>query len=138
MEGWGPWSVKDGITYAHAPAAAVEKVAALRLHLDDSNLDKGPLRVLPKTHESGVLTDEEIHKFSEIIQAVDCPVPKGGVVAMRPLVDTRVFKIRNGRASPGAPYRVCSQSRDTAGNGASDCIAQRLSRPSGRGRWRSH
>lgn len=23
--GWGPWSVKEGITYAHAPAAALEK-----------------------------------------------------------------------------------------------------------------
>src|ERR1700757_3313544 len=32
MEGWGPWSVKEGVTYAHAPAKALENVIALRIH----------------------------------------------------------------------------------------------------------
>src|SRR6185436_775099 len=40
--GWGPWSVKAGITYAHAPASALENVIALRVHLDDSTLTNGP------------------------------------------------------------------------------------------------
>src|SRR3954463_9928399 len=31
---WGPWSEKSGITYAHAPGWALERVLALRLHLD--------------------------------------------------------------------------------------------------------
>lgn len=53
-EGWGPWSVKEGVNYAHAPARALEKVIALRLHLDDSGADNGPLRVLPGTHRQGV------------------------------------------------------------------------------------
>lgn len=38
--GWGPWSLKEGIHYAHAPAAVLERVIALRLHLDDSGPDK--------------------------------------------------------------------------------------------------
>ena len=41
--GWGPWSIKGGITYAHAPAAALARVIALRLHIDDSDADNGPL-----------------------------------------------------------------------------------------------
>ncbi|HXA82343.1 MAG TPA: phytanoyl-CoA dioxygenase family protein [Methylomirabilota bacterium] len=85
-EGWGPWSVKDGVTYAHAPAKALEKVLAVRLHLDDSNLHNGPLRILPGTHTAGVLTDEEIHKLSEDVPGVECPVPQGGAILMRPLV----------------------------------------------------
>jgi len=84
--GWGPWSVKDGVTYAHAPAAALEQVLALRLHLDDSTPENGPLRVLPGTQTCGVLTDDEIHVFAESRPAVDCLMPVGGVVAMRPLV----------------------------------------------------
>jgi hypothetical protein len=84
-DGWGPWSVKDGVTYAHAPASALEQVLAVRIHLDDSNLSNGPLRVLPGTHRAGVLTDEEIHELSESVRCVDCPVPKGGLVLMRPL-----------------------------------------------------
>jgi hypothetical protein len=31
MPGWGPWSIKAGITYAHAPATALARVVALRL-----------------------------------------------------------------------------------------------------------
>lgn len=84
--GWGPWSIKDGVNYAHAPAKALEKVVALRLHLDDSNLDNGPLRVLPGTHTNGVLNDAEILSFAAERSSVDCPMPKGGVIAMRPLV----------------------------------------------------
>jgi ectoine hydroxylase-related dioxygenase (phytanoyl-CoA dioxygenase family) len=75
--GWGPWSVKDGVNYAHAPAAALEKVVALRMHLDDSTADNGPLRVLPGTHTRGVLTDEEMHAISERTPSVECLMPRG-------------------------------------------------------------
>jgi hypothetical protein len=83
---WGPWSVKGGITYAHAPADALSRVIALRLHLNESHAGNGPLRVLPGTHTLGVLSDAEIRRLSEAIAAVDCLVPAGGVVAMRPLI----------------------------------------------------
>jgi ectoine hydroxylase-related dioxygenase (phytanoyl-CoA dioxygenase family) len=84
--GWGPWSVKEGVNYAHAPASALEQVVALRVHLDDSTSENGPLRVLPGTHTSGVLTDEQIHDLSTKVDEVECLVPRGGVLAMRPLV----------------------------------------------------
>ena len=83
---WGPWSVKDGVIYAHAPAAALSRVVALRLHLDDSVSENGPLRVLPGTHTMGVLTDDAIHGLSTQVTAVDCLVPRGGVLVMRPLI----------------------------------------------------
>jgi len=85
-DSWGPWSVKEGITYAHAPAAALSKVLALRLHLDDSKKENGPLRVLPGTHNLGVLTDDALHDLSQKISPIDCISGKGGVVAMRPLL----------------------------------------------------
>jgi hypothetical protein len=47
--GSGPWSVKEGVIYAHAPATALEQVLALRVHLDESSDRNGPLRVLPGT-----------------------------------------------------------------------------------------
>jgi len=84
--GWGPWSVKDGVTYAQAAAAAPKQVLALRLHLDDPTTQNGPLRVLPGTQTCGVLTDDEIHVLAESRPAADCMMPVGGVVAMRPLV----------------------------------------------------
>jgi len=85
-QGWGPWSVKDGITYAHAPASALCQVLALRIHLDGSKGDNGPLRVLPGTHVKGVLTDDDIEQLAAKIAPIDCLVPQGGVLAMRPLI----------------------------------------------------
>ena len=82
---WGPWSVKSGVHYAHAPAQALERVVALRLSLDDSGLDNGPLRVLPETHTLGVLTDEAVARLAARVEPVDCCVDAGGVVVMRPL-----------------------------------------------------
>ena len=84
--GWGPWSTKAGVLYAHAPAWALEQVVALRVCLDDSTATNGPLRVLPETHRGGVLTDDEIARLTKGAPAVDCVTPCGGVVAMRPLV----------------------------------------------------
>jgi ectoine hydroxylase-related dioxygenase (phytanoyl-CoA dioxygenase family) len=86
IPGWGPWSTKAGITYAHAPATALSRVVALRLHIDDSGTDNGPLRVLPGTHTMGVLADAEIAQLAREISPVDCVAPAGGAVAMRPLL----------------------------------------------------
>ncbi len=86
LRGWGPWSIKEGITYAHAPSTTLSQVLALRIHFDDSTSTNGPLRVLPGTHELGILSDDQIHDLSKQITPVDCVAPKGGVVAMRPLV----------------------------------------------------
>ena len=84
--GWGPWSIKDSVTYAHAPSNALEKVLALRVHLDDSTESNGPLRVLPGTHTRNVMTDEEIQNLGDKTDAVECTVCKGGILAMRPLI----------------------------------------------------
>lgn len=83
--GWGPWSVKAGVLYAHAPAWALEQVVALRVCLDDSTGANGPLRVLPNSHRQGVLTDEQVARIVRDASPIDCLADAGGVVAMRPL-----------------------------------------------------
>lgn len=86
LAGWGPWSTKGDVLYAHAPAAALERVVALRMHLDASTATNGPLRVIPNSHLLGVLSDDEVSDYAQRHEAVDCPVPRGGVLAMRPLL----------------------------------------------------
>jgi ectoine hydroxylase-related dioxygenase (phytanoyl-CoA dioxygenase family) len=85
QEGWGPWSTKAGLLYAHAPAWALEQVVALRVSLDDSTQTNGPLRVLPGTHRGGVYTDVQIERLARTNTPVDCVARSGGVIAMRPL-----------------------------------------------------
>lgn len=98
--GWGPWSVKDGVIYAHAPALVLSRVLALRVHLDDSTEQNGPLRVLPRTHALDVLSDGAIHQLAAEVPPIACPVSRGGVLAMRPLLFMRPRNHR--RKCPGA------------------------------------
>lgn len=86
VAGWGPWSAKAGLTYALAPASALSRVVALRVHLDDSLTDNGPLRVLPGTHTLGVLSKSEIDFIVREGSPVECLASRGGIVAMRPLI----------------------------------------------------
>ena len=91
---WGPWSRKAGILYAHAPAWALTRTVALRLHLDASRAENGPLRVIPGSHVDGVLTDQNLFTLAGEQNHVDCLVPRGGVLAMRPLLVHSSSKVR--------------------------------------------
>jgi ectoine hydroxylase-related dioxygenase (phytanoyl-CoA dioxygenase family) len=83
---WGPWSRKAGILYAHAPGWALSRVIALRIHLEASTSDNGPLRVLPGSHSAGVLSDEAVFARARTMQPRECLVGRGGVLALRPLL----------------------------------------------------
>ncbi|HKT49360.1 MAG TPA: phytanoyl-CoA dioxygenase family protein [Candidatus Angelobacter sp.] len=109
--GWGPWSVKENVIYAHAPAAVLENVLALRLHLDDVTEDGGPLRILPGTHGLGIIKPEEIERHSTYEQPVECIGARGAVVAMRPLVIHASSKSRS-----QAPRRVLHIEYAASGN----------------------
>jgi ectoine hydroxylase-related dioxygenase (phytanoyl-CoA dioxygenase family) len=100
-EGWGPWSVKDGVLYAHAPAGPLSRIVALRLHLDASRADNGPLRVLPGSQLRGVLSDDEIHAAVQGASTQECLLERGGVLAMRPLL-----LHSSGKATAADPRRV--------------------------------
>lgn len=83
---WGPWSTKAGVKYARAPAWALERVVALRVHLDASTNSNGPLRVIAGSHKLGVLPDDEVLRQARTERSVECLCRKGGIVAMRPLI----------------------------------------------------
>jgi ectoine hydroxylase-related dioxygenase (phytanoyl-CoA dioxygenase family) len=95
--GWGPWSTKGGVPYAHAPVSALERIVALRVHLDDNTSVNGPLRVLPQTHTLGLLSDAQIEVLSREIPPVQCVATAGSVVAMRPLLVHSSSKSREDR-----------------------------------------
>jgi len=101
LAGWGPWSTKAGVLYAHAPSWALSHIVALRLHLDASTIDNGPLRILPSTHSQGVLSDADISCLARSRTPVDCVVPRGGVMTMYPLLIHA-----SGKARSDAPRRV--------------------------------
>lgn len=101
LYGWGPWSQKAGIIYAHAPSWALSRIVALRLHIDASTAENGPLRILSGTHALGVMSDEDVFAMARSQPHVDCVVGRGGVMAMYPLLVHS-----SGKARSDSPRRV--------------------------------
>jgi hypothetical protein len=84
--GWGPWSVKDGVVYAHAPASVLRQILALRHPSRRFHCPQWAVEGLAGTHPEGVLSDNAIHEFAAQVEPTDCLVPQGGVLAIRPLL----------------------------------------------------
>lgn len=82
---WGTAAMKDGITFCQAPARVLREIVALRIHIDDSGPDNGPLRLIPGSHKER-LSDKEIDRVVTYGPQVTCTLGKGGVIAMRPLI----------------------------------------------------
>lgn len=86
IDGWGPWSRKAGIRYAQAPTSALSRIIALRVHLDASTSDNGPLRIVPQSHRLGVISEADALAFAAAREHIECIVSRGGVLAMHPLL----------------------------------------------------
>lgn len=84
-DGFGPWTVKAGVVHVQPPAEVMAGILAIRLHLDESGIDNGPLRVIPGSHREGRLSAERISR-REKDDSVTCTVPRRGALLMRPLL----------------------------------------------------
>jgi ectoine hydroxylase-related dioxygenase (phytanoyl-CoA dioxygenase family) len=83
---WPGLSRKEGMTFVHGPDELMAQMVALRLHIDNSTLDNGPLRVIPDSHRSGTLSAAEIDVLRDTSTDRPLTVNSGGVIAMRPLL----------------------------------------------------
>jgi ectoine hydroxylase-related dioxygenase (phytanoyl-CoA dioxygenase family) len=86
VEGFGPWSVKDGIPHVEPPAYVLESMVAVRIHLDDCGSENGPLRVIPGSHRLGKLDAAAIARVIESSPLVELALPRGAILLMRPLL----------------------------------------------------
>lgn len=86
VPGFSPWSLKAGVPHVQPPAAILEQMLTLRLHLDDCHETNGPLRVIPGSHRTGKLDAASIRDWRERCAHVSCPLPRGGALLMRPLL----------------------------------------------------
>ncbi|MCX6366002.1 MAG: phytanoyl-CoA dioxygenase family protein [Armatimonadetes bacterium] len=86
LPGWGPWTVKAGVLHVLPPAAILEKMITVRLHLDDCDQTNGPLRVLPGSHRHGILSQEQIAALRKEAPEVTCTGSVGSAVVMSPLL----------------------------------------------------
>lgn len=84
--GFGPWSIKDGRPHVRPPAAVLERMVTLRIHLDDCDRNNGALHVIPFSHRLGILNETQIVECVQKSAPEICEVPAGGIMIMRPLL----------------------------------------------------
>jgi phytanoyl-CoA dioxygenase PhyH len=96
IEGFGPWSLKDGIPHVQPPVEILSCMLAVRVHLDDTPVDHGALRVVPGSHRLGRITLSQIPEWRARLGEAVCPVTEGGMMLMRPLLLHASSKCRTG------------------------------------------
>lgn len=84
ISGWGPWTLKDGIHHVQPPLDALNQMVTFRIHLDNSTLETGCLRVIPNSHAQGILSNSQIQEITNKQNAVDCAAEAGSILVMRP------------------------------------------------------
>ncbi len=84
LEGWGPWSLKDGVCHVQPPCDVLNQMITIRLHIDPADESSGCLKVIPGPHRLGILGQEAIGPAVENAHAVACVAATGDAVIMRP------------------------------------------------------
>jgi len=82
--GFGPWTTKHKAYHVQPPRALLESMYTIRIHLDDCNHTNGALRIIPGSHQSGILTPRQVAEMDKT--GVSCHVKQGGVMVMKPLL----------------------------------------------------
>jgi ectoine hydroxylase-related dioxygenase (phytanoyl-CoA dioxygenase family) len=84
-EGYGSWSVKDGVSHVQPPVSLLEQMATVRIHLDPTDANNGALRVIPGSHLHGRLSACSIAELAAC-DAHTCECQPGDVLLMSPLI----------------------------------------------------
>lgn len=88
------WSEKEGHLYVQPPAAVMEALVGVRLHIDDCGPDDGPLRVVPGSHRGGRLGAGDILMARARAGEVDCIVARGAALVLKPLIIHSSAKVK--------------------------------------------
>ncbi|MCP4520857.1 MAG: phytanoyl-CoA dioxygenase family protein [Cytophagales bacterium] len=84
LEGFSAWTCKKGEYAVLPPQNILENIITLRIHLDDTTRDNGALKVIPQSHQLGIIKKDEVNLNYE--RAVICECNQGAVMLMKPLL----------------------------------------------------
>lgn len=79
VEGFGPWSRKDGLQHVAPPFAVLEKMVTLRVHLDDVGPDNAPLLIALGSHRLGRIAVDDIDATVAGCETYACLASAGDV-----------------------------------------------------------
>jgi len=85
-DGWQNWTIKDGIHHVQPPIEILAQMLTFRIHLDDTDQKNGCLKVIPKSHLSGLLKHSQITEYVVLHSIVNCEAKAGSTLIMKPLI----------------------------------------------------
>ena len=80
------WSEKEGCLFVQAPTKVLERLVAVRVHLDACASQDGPLLVVPGTHVRGRVEATAAVAVRRAAMEVACYAERGDVLVLRPLL----------------------------------------------------
>ena len=83
-EGYSNWTVKQGQFAVQPPLKILENIFTIRIHLDDTDEYNGALSVVPGSHLKQIYLLKDIDWTEQTAHI--CPVQKGGIMIMKPLL----------------------------------------------------
>jgi ectoine hydroxylase-related dioxygenase (phytanoyl-CoA dioxygenase family) len=84
---WSAWSIKQSVHFARPPEHVLKALIAVRVHLEDTDIENGALQVDNGSHNSNEEGGGRSAHF----------VPRGGALVMRPLLLHASSKVKSGR-----------------------------------------
>lgn len=84
INGWGPWSVKDKTHHVQPSLEVLNQMVTFRLHLDEANENNGCLKVIPKSHELGILSQQDLTEVVSSHEHYLCEAKEGDLLLMKP------------------------------------------------------
>lgn len=79
VEGFGPWTVKQGLVHVAPPVELLAQMITIRVHLDDVSATNAPLLFAPGSHREGMVPVGKIAKTIERMGAKICLAKAGDV-----------------------------------------------------------
>ena len=101
LEGYGPWSMKDGIVHVQPPVAVLQQMLTVRIHLDRADATNGALCVAPGSHRKGRIKASDAASVARESERHLCVVEAGDALLFKPLLLHASRK-----ATSDAPRRV--------------------------------
>lgn len=79
VEGFGPWTVKQGMIHVAPPVSLLAQMVTVRVHLDDVSATNAPLLIAPGSHREGMVPVNEIEKVVSRCGMEACVADAGDV-----------------------------------------------------------
>lgn len=79
VEGFGPWTIKQGLIHVAPPAKLLAKMLTIRVHLDDVPITNAPLWIAPGSHREGMVPVNDVAEAVERLGMVVCLAEAGDV-----------------------------------------------------------